>query len=92
MASAEKHLFDVKNSYEHINKDLHDACRVVLEFVSMLCVYEMIVSEKVKKHRIKELKQLFDVRIKEKKGFFKKNQLITSTFDFVYKVITNLFG
>ena len=68
------------------------SCRAVLEFVSMLCVYDMVVSEKVKKHRINELKQLFDVRIREKKGFFQKNQLITSTFDFVYKVIKNLFG
>lgn len=58
----------------------------------MLCVYNMVVSEKVKKHRINELKQLFDVRIREKKEFFQKNQLITSTFDFVYKVIKNLFG
>ena len=58
----------------------------------MLCVYNMVVSEKVKKHRINELKQLFDVRIREKKEFFQKNQLITSTFGFVYKVIKNLFG
>lgn len=68
------------------------SCRAVLEFVSMLCVYDMVVSEKVKRHRIDELKQLFNGRIREKKGFFKKNQLITSTFDFVYKVIKNLFG
>ncbi len=68
------------------------SCRVVLEFVCMLCVYDMVVSEKVKTHRVIELKELFDKRIKQKKGFFKKNQLITSTFDFVYKVIKNLFG
>lgn len=68
------------------------SCRAVLEFVSMLCVYDRVVSEKVKKHQIKELKQLFDIRIKEKKDYFKKNELITSTYDFVYKVIKNLFG
>jgi abortive infection bacteriophage resistance protein len=68
------------------------SCRAVLEFVSMLCVYDMVVSDKVKKHRIIELKKLFGVRIIEKKDFFKQNQLITSTYDFVYKVIVNLFG
>ncbi len=67
------------------------SCRVVLEFVCMLCVYDKVVSEKVKRHRVIELKQLFNVRMKEKKDFFKKNQLILSTFDFVYKVINNLF-
>ncbi len=68
------------------------SCRAVLEFVSMLCVYDMVVSEKVKNHRVGELKHLFNNRIKEKKGFFEKNQLITSTFDFTNKVIKNLFG
>lgn len=68
------------------------SCRSVLEFICMLCVYDMVVSEKVKSHRIEELKKLFNGRIKEKKGFFKKNELILSTYNFVDKVIKNLFG
>ena len=88
-------IYRIIKTMPDINKNQRQkklSCRAVLEFVSMLCVYDMVVSEKVKKHRINELKQLFDVRIREKKGFFQKNQLITSTFDFVYKVIKNLFG
>lgn len=88
-------IYRIIKKMPDINKNQRQkklSCRAVLEFVSMLCVYDMVVSEKVKKHRINELKQLFDVRIREKKGFFQKNQLITSTFDFVYKVIKNLFG
>lgn len=88
-------IYRIIKKMPDINKNQRQkklSCRAVLEFVSMLCVYNMVVSEKVKKHRINELKQLFDVGIREKKGFFQKNQLITSTFDFVYKVIKNLFG
>ena len=88
-------IYRIIKTMPDINKNQRQkklSCRAVLEFVSMLCVYNMVVSEKVKKHRINELKQLFDVRIREKKEFFQKNQLITSTFGFVYKVIKNLFG
>lgn len=68
------------------------SCRVVLEFVSMLWVYDKIVSAKVKEHRVEELKDLFDNRLKRNGDFFTKNQLITSTYDFACKVIKNLFG
>lgn len=35
------------------------SCRPMLEFISLLYVYHQVVSPKVKKHRIKELKWLF---------------------------------
>ncbi len=56
----------------------------------MLYLYKIVVSERVKHHRIEELKELFHVRMKKKSGFFKKNELITSSFDFVEKVIDHL--
>lgn len=68
------------------------SCRVVLEFVTMLYVYEKVVSPDVKTKRVKELRELFEVRMKKNKTFFEKNQLITSTYDFVFEVIVNLFG
>lgn len=88
-------IYRIIKTMPDINKNQRQkklSCRAVLEFISMLWVYDMVVSEKVKTHRISELKHLFNVRMREKKGFFEKNQLITSTFDFVYKVIKNLFG
>lgn len=88
-------IYRIIKTMPNINKNQRQkklSCRSVLEFVSMLCVYDMVVSENVKVHRINELKELFDKRIREKKTFFKKNQLVTSTYDFVYKVIKNLFG
>lgn len=94
-STAPAEIYRIVKTMPDINKNQRQkklSCRVVLEFVSMLCVYDAVVSEKVKRHRVKELKQLFNGRIKEKKGFFQKNELITSTFDFVYKVINNLFG
>ena len=57
----------------------------------MLLVYDDVVSAKVKKHRIDELKGLFNVRMKNKAGFFKKNELILSSYDFTLKVINHIF-
>lgn len=87
-------IYRIIKKMPNINKNQRQkklSCRVVLEFVCMLWTYDTVVSEKVKKHRIQELKQLFDGRIREKKDFFKSNQLIISTYDFVYKVMENLF-
>lgn len=94
-STAPAEIYRIIKKMPDINKNQRQkklSCRAVLEFVCMLCVYEEVVSEKVKKHRVEELKWLFGVRIKEKKEFFIKNQLITSTYDFSNKVIRNLFG
>lgn len=58
----------------------------------MLYVYDDVVSEKVKKNRIIELKALFKDRIPEKSVFFKKNELICSSYRFVNCIIDYLFG
>lgn len=68
------------------------SCRVILEFVCMLHVYKQVVSKRVRNRRIIELKKLFSERIIKNKKYFNKNQLITSSYEFLNKVIDNLFG
>lgn len=68
------------------------SCRPMLEFVSLLYVYKLIVSDKVKYHRIRELKSLFFNRMPEKKFFFKDNELIKSNYIFACKVISAFFA
>ena len=65
--------------------------RVVMEFVSMLYVYDLIVSEKVKFHRIQEFKMFWNGRMIEKKAFFKTNDLLVGTYDFIKKVVEAWF-
>lgn len=48
------------------------SCRPMLEFVSLIYVYHLIVSDHIKYHRSKELKALFFNRMLEKNTFFKK--------------------
>ncbi len=67
------------------------SCRPMLEFVALLYLYKETVTEKVKMHRIRELKKLFFMRIPEKKGFFQQNELIISNYEFACKVICGFF-
>ena len=62
-----------------------------MEFVSMLYVYNLVVSEKVKFHRIQELKMSWNGRMVEKKAFFKANDLLIGTYDFIKKVVEAWF-
>ena len=64
----------------------------MLEFTGLLYVYKLVVSDKVKYHRIKELKALFFERMPEKRGFFKNNELIKSNYEFACKVISSFFA
>lgn len=65
--------------------------RVVMEFVSMLYVYNLVVSQKVKFHRIQEFKIFWNGRMIEKKAFFKTNDLLVGTYDFIKKVVEAWF-
>lgn len=66
------------------------SCRPMLEFVSMLYVYNEIVTEKVKYHRLRELRQFFEGRMKEKAFYYESNELITSSYKFAYKVLIHI--
>lgn len=62
-----------------------------MEFVSMLYVYNLVVSEKVKFHRIQEFKMFWNGRMIEKKAFFKINDLLVGTYDFIKRVVETWF-
>lgn len=68
------------------------SCRPMLEFVALLYTYNSVVSDKIKYHRTQELKDLFFNRMIEKKGFFQKNELLKSNYQFACKVIVALLG
>ena len=64
----------------------------VHDFVVTLYVFNKIVSsEKVKYHIMKDLKELFDLRMVKHKDYYQDNLLIVSTYEFLKKVIDYLF-
>lgn len=67
------------------------SCRPMLEFTCLLYVYKIVVSNKVKYHRVNELKKVFFERMVKKKGFFVNNELIRSNYEFACKVILAFF-
>lgn len=68
------------------------SCRPMLEFVALLYTYDLTVSEKVKFHRIQELRELFFHRMVEKKAFFEHNDLIRTNYEFACKIISGFFN
>ncbi len=67
------------------------SCRPMLEFIALLYTYDIIVSKKVKDKTVDELDSLFLQRMIRNKQFFANNQLITTSYEFVTKVIADFF-
>ena len=67
------------------------SCRVILEFVAMLCLYDLLVTDDIKKNRLSELRDLFFGRFVQHCNYFKGNDLIISSYVFVCKVLCGLF-
>lgn len=63
------------------------SCRPMLEFVSLIYTYELVVTPKVKLHRSEELYNVFFKRMVEKKAFFEDNDLIRTNYEFAGKVL-----
>lgn len=60
-------------------------------FISLIYGYnDIVMSTEVRYHRFLELIDLFDNRMKRNKEYFKHNDLITSTYNFVYLCILEI--
>lgn len=87
---------EIKDAVKQINgisksqRQKNLSSRPMLEFVTMLYVYNEIVTEKVKHHHLEELKKLFYGRMIEKKSFFADNTLIKNSYSFACIMIENL--
>ncbi len=59
----------------------------MLEFVALIYVYEKVVSKNILEARTNELEELFKKRMLRNKLYFKNNDLITSSYSFIYTVL-----
>lgn len=78
-------LKGIKNSA--LNKKLK--CRFIMEFCALLFVYRQIKSKNVMQYRLDELKNLFFKRMCRNRQYFRKNDVLTSTYFFLAKIIRN---
>ena len=66
---------------------------VIHDFVLLIYLYDQIIPlQKYRKERFGELNDLFSNRMLEHKDFFKKNDVITSTYRFLKKIVDYYHG
>lgn len=61
--------------------------RPLLEFVAMVYMYDKLVFGKVRDHRVDEIRELFEVRMIEKKELLKRNELLKASYLFAIQVL-----
>lgn len=59
----------------------------IFEFCSLLLVYDSVVSESIKKHRYAELSNLINERIPKHSEYYNNQQLLSSAYDFIRKIM-----
>lgn len=64
--------------------------RFVYSFVCLIYMFEYYVSFDIKNNSFKELKKFINGRMQRDIKYFKDNSLISSTFDFLKKIVDNL--
>lgn len=65
-------------------------CRPLFEFTCLMYLYKTVVTENVRNRRLKELRNFVDTRLVEHIGYFASNQVISTSFDYIKKVVDNL--
>lgn len=66
------------------------SCRPLFEIVCLLYAYSYLVSENVRESRVSELKIFVHGRMIKNANYFNSNQLLSTSFDFLKKVVDNL--
>ncbi len=67
-------------------REKHLSKRTIFEFITLIYVYNEFVSERLKEHRIEELKKLINDRMCRNVSFFEQ-QSLKATYKFVKKVV-----
>lgn len=78
------------DSITKTQKQKNLSSRPMLEFATLLYVFNKVVSPSVKQNHKKELKELFEGRMLEKKEFFDTNPLIINSYRFAYALIDGI--
>ena len=66
------------------------SCRPLFEIVCLLYVYNQMVSEQVRKHRLEEFKTLIDERMFRNIDYYSNNHTILTSFNFLKKMVDKL--
>ncbi len=61
--------------------------RPIFEFVTLLMVYDKVVSSTIKTYRYNELKKLVDERLTKHAEYYENQQLLKSSYDFIKKIV-----
>ena len=73
------------------DKKLSNKC--IYDFVCLLYAYDEIVSSPVaKQKRYDELEEFFEGRMVQNKDWFMNNNIITSSYSFVKKILDSIAG
>ncbi len=79
---------------EGISKDSRKkklSSRFIMEFVTVLYVHKTVTSKKIQRRRADELIELFENRMKKHEEFYSENDLIKSSYKFLYLVIKSWY-
>ena len=65
-------------------------CRPIMEIVALLYAYKAVASPKVYHSGVEELKLFTNGRMLEHIEYFKSNLLVTTSLEFIQKIVDNL--
>ena len=65
--------------------------RFIMEFVTLLYVHKTVTTYKIQAKRANELLELFEIRMKRHQDYYKSNDLLISSYKFMYAIIKSWY-